>query len=608
MANVFNTVSDLATQGANFSHDDIVYSKGNAAVGDGRHSVYRLDTSGDLGAGAENGDTIVATNGPANSYFLKLDVINNVTPEHFDAVGDGVADDTTAVQSALDTGTCWLRQGSTYKITARLDLDTAGGVKLVGPGKLLVSGSLARVIYITASDTTIDGITLEGSATGSGNETIRIGNGTNEINDVVIQNCSFIDIADANVDGIETQKLVQGSISNNNFDGFVNRVMLINVGTENLAVIGNVLNDNGGQVDNGAAHTIDMNSQGDAVTNNIISGNTIQAVSGQMHFEGPNVYGNVISHNTILVTGTSTSANGMKFDRAGHDDTVNTSPNLIMGNMIISPGWGILEAGGNHIIGNTIRAYRGIGLTVSEPAGSEDKSWIEGNVIRAKAAHGAIQDGIAIGTDGHTIINNYIEGFLMGIQDNSSVTDLVIIGNHIERCEDSLIELSGDDHYVAGNVLRDAGTANDAITCTGDNCTVVDNQIYGSVNMIFGGAGLYVRHDDPSQVTSLAADSAGVITGGSKETVTSATPALATSGTTLIDSTSNAVNGTLANGVLEGQRKLIRMTNASNSSTVSVTTHETSSPEVFTFDAVGEYLILEWNGSVWVTIKATATV
>lgn len=92
------------------------------------------------------------------------------------------------------------------------------------------------------------------------------------------------------------------------------------------------------------------------------------------------------------------------------------------------------------------------------------------------------------------------------------------------------------------------------------------------------------------------------------ETVTAAAPALTTEGLTLIDSTSNAVDGTLADGTYTGQTKKIVMINASNSSTVTVAKHETSDPEVFTFDAVGEYLSLIWDGAEWDTVTKTATV
>ena len=73
-------------------------------------------------------------------------------------------------------------------------------------------------------------------------------------------------------------------------------------------------------------------------------------------------------------------------------------------------------------------------------------------------------------------------------------------------------------------------------------------------------------------------------------------------GTTSIDSSGGAVTCTLNDGDYVGQRKVFRMTNASNSSTLSVSNHLTSSPEVFTFDSTLDFLILVWNGTRWTTL------
>lgn len=82
---------------------------------------------------------------------------------------------------------------------------------------------------------------------------------------------------------------------------------------------------------------------------------------------------------------------------------------------------------------------------------------------------------------------------------------------------------------------------------------------------------------------------------------------LAANKPTEIDSSGGAVTGTLGSGDHVGQIKTVVMTDATNSSTVSVTNHETSDPEVFTFDALDECLVLVWTGTEWATIKATAT-
>ena len=95
------------------------------------------------------------------------------------------------------------------------------------------------------------------------------------------------------------------------------------------------------------------------------------------------------------------------------------------------------------------------------------------------------------------------------------------------------------------------------------------------------------------------------------ETLVNTDTVAAIAGLSTIDSITAAVNVTLANGALIGDEKIFVMTDASFGATVSLTTHQTFDPEIFTFNAVGEYLILKWMGTDvggWITIDATATV
>jgi hypothetical protein len=89
--------------------------------------------------------------------------------------------------------------------------------------------------------------------------------------------------------------------------------------------------------------------------------------------------------------------------------------------------------------------------------------------------------------------------------------------------------------------------------------------------------------------------------------LTTATPAILPGSINTIDSTDNAVDATLADDTVIGRQTKIVMTEASNSSTVTIASHETNDAEVATFDAVDEYLILEWSGTEYVTRFATAT-
>jgi hypothetical protein len=77
-------------------------------------------------------------------------------------------------------------------------------------------------------------------------------------------------------------------------------------------------------------------------------------------------------------------------------------------------------------------------------------------------------------------------------------------------------------------------------------------------------------------------------------------------GTTILDSTNAIVNATLGSGVSikKGQIKMIGL-KGGNNGILTVTNHATSDPEVFTFNAADDWLVLQWTGTEWVTIHNT---
>jgi hypothetical protein len=85
--------------------------------------------------------------------------------------------------------------------------------------------------------------------------------------------------------------------------------------------------------------------------------------------------------------------------------------------------------------------------------------------------------------------------------------------------------------------------------------------------------------------------------------LTSATATLSPNGITLL-TTSGGASGTitLPNGSSPGQMKLIVLESDGGNATLSVTTHNTSTPEIFTATDPGDNLLLVWGGDQWSTV------
>ncbi len=97
------------------------------------------------------------------------------SPEQFGAIGDGVADDTDALQAALDTGrSIRLTQGRDYLVRRRLLL-SADGVSISGGGRIRVAPDFRisadadinythmRLLFVTGRDVAIEGVTFDAS-------------------------------------------------------------------------------------------------------------------------------------------------------------------------------------------------------------------------------------------------------------------------------------------------------------------------------------------------------------------------------------------------------------------------------------------------------------
>jgi len=116
-------------------------------------------------------------------------------------------------------------------------------------------------------------------------------------------------------------------------------------------------------------------------------------------------------------------------------------------------------------------------------------------------------------------------------------------------------------------------------------------------NLILGG----LHEQDDSLVITNASRSTQFLDANYE--ILTAAGACHTYGITEITSAAGAMAITLANGTATGQRKTFHFITDGGDVTLTVAQHETSNPEVFTFATAGNYLVLEWAYTKWVTMK-----
>lgn len=307
----------------------------------------------------------------------------------------------------------------------------------------------------------------------------------------------------------------------------------------------------------------------------------------------------------------------------------NASENTIITNNIIdTPYWDygasalVVQANSNNygpfhyykIVNNTINGHSPTyALQYQGTSGDEIQSGlIAGNHIVGSKA-GMLLDHV----NGASILNNVIDGCtgttaaLAGIYVLQSEGEFIISGNTIVNGASYGIYSDTDissANFIISNNAFDSNTYRHIAIDGADSVIVKSNRFTGSLSPTsIQNCTTYRAQGNSSDTgTYYFATVTNAYIANDNEPITetiTASGGLRVWGNSDLDSGGGAIAGILGDGNQVGDIKTITMSDASSASTVSVTHHETSDPEVFTFNNVGDMLVLMWTGATWVTVK-----
>ena len=114
------------------------------------------------------GGTYTASGSGVVARTLQVKLREQISVEDFGAVGDGITDDTTAIQAALNALTAGdtLVFQNNYKVTASLTITDKSRIRLTGKGRVFLSGAASNAYIFqlvgTCDEIEIDSMTLAG--------------------------------------------------------------------------------------------------------------------------------------------------------------------------------------------------------------------------------------------------------------------------------------------------------------------------------------------------------------------------------------------------------------------------------------------------------------
>lgn len=396
----------IATQAAEGAAEDSASASASQAAASASASAAALSEAG--AAAIVLGNFLQVGVGAAPRTFLAK-ARERITPEDFGAVGDGVTDDTTNFQKALDSGALEVRltQGKTYLVNGGLIASTAG-LKLFARGatiKLKASAANKGMLRLTAAGIEVFGGTWDGNKA-NGNTPASVNDSWNI--SIEADRCSVIGARSINTHGI---MVTGGSVSDT------------------------LIQNN--QIQNTTGYGIFLATNVDAFRNRAI-GNIIDMSEGGTFGQG------------ILFTRSGTA---FQYDWELSGNVVTGSQDAGMGTQGINLG---VRGHRGRVIGNRTR-YGAMGFSEGG-----DYTIIQGNSFTELV--GTTKYGIEISGAYVVVSGNHIQGALRGVTGSApSMDHTAITGNTFFGCSRSIdIEatVAGTARYlsITGNNIVQSGT------------------------------------------------------------------------------------------------------------------------------------------------------
>ena len=220
----YDTVQDMVNA-TNIVEDSIVYTRGFSVAGDGGGAKYEIVYSpGEV----PDGYTSIRLNN-RDTLRARLSVENSIVPEQFGAVGDGIADDTDAINRIFNSQyPITINSGRKYRITNNIKIPTDKFIDFNGAMFILDN---CRFMLENVSNVSIHNINI--NAVGDGKSAFYI----NKSSRIIIDNSNITGVkgTEAAIDIKDSNHIYINNIKFNN-ETYGGRGVYISGSTDNVFI------------------------------------------------------------------------------------------------------------------------------------------------------------------------------------------------------------------------------------------------------------------------------------------------------------------------------------------------------------------------------------